>query len=156
MKSVVFAVEKFDDCYQEATALLKAHWHEIAMFKDLQILDPDLEKYRAGDRLGQIVVITVRDADSMELVGYHVSILSKMLHYKTVVSSLDDVHYLRPDYRQGTIAVRMIKFAEDEARKRGAHLSIARAKAKSQHGALYTRLGYQLSDEVFLKRLDQE
>jgi hypothetical protein len=153
---VVFALEMFDDVLEEATALLRAHWREIAFYQDLQILDPDFKRYREAEAKGALIIATVRDADTMALVGYHVTIISPMLHYKTVLGAIDDIHYLKPEYRQGWTAVRMIKFAEREAKRRGAHLSIARAKAKSEHGALYTRLGYDLSDEVFLKRLDKD
>jgi len=153
---VMFALEPLEACLEEGMALLRAHWQEIAMFQDLQILDPDFAKYREAEKKNALIIVTVRDAATMALVGYHVTIISPMLHYQTVLGAIDDIHYLKPEYRQGWTAVRLIKFAEREAKRRGAHLSIARAKAKSEHGALYTRLGYELSDEVFLKRLDQE
>jgi len=152
---VVFALERIDQCLEEGVELLRAHWQEIAMFQDLQILDPDFEKYNEAEKKGALIIATVRDAETMQLVGYHVTFIVTMLHYRGVLGAMDDIHYLKPEYRLGWTAVRLIKFAEREARRRGAHLSIARAKAKSDHGALYKRLGYDLSDEVFLKRLDQ-
>jgi GNAT superfamily N-acetyltransferase len=102
-----------------------------------------------------LIIVNVRDAQTRELVGYHITFLHAALHYKNVVCALDDIHYLQPAYRSGWTAIRLLKFAEQEARKRGAHLSIARAKAKSQHGALFARLGYDLGDEVWFKRLDR-
>jgi GNAT superfamily N-acetyltransferase len=152
---VLFAVEKLDDCLAEGMALLREHWAEIAMYQDLQILDPQYEKYREAEQKNALIICTARDAGDRALIGYHVTFVIPMLHYKTVIGALDDIHYIRPDYRQGWTGVKLIKFAERMARERGAHLSIARAKAKSQHAALYARLGYDLSDEVFLKRLDK-
>ena len=152
---VVFALETLEQCLQQGMAMLHDHWKEIALYQDLQILNPDYEKYYQAEKQNALIIATVRDAASNELVGYHVTFLHQMLHYKNVIAALDDIHYLKPEYRAGWTAVRLIKFAEAEAKRRGAHLSIARAKAKSQHGALYQRLGYDLSDEVFFKRLDR-
>jgi GNAT superfamily N-acetyltransferase len=151
--AVTFAIETLDQSLEEGAALLRDHWHEVALFQDLQILDPDYEIYRDAEKKNALIIATARDAQTKKLIGYHVIFLRRGLHYKGVLQAVDDIYYLEPAYRLGWTAVRLIKFAENEARRRGAQLSIARAKAKSQHGALFKRMGYELSDEVFLKRL---
>lgn len=150
--SVVFAVEPLANVYDEASTLTPLHWDEIAPYKDLLFLNPDMELYRASEKAGRLLVITARAG--AELVGYLLLQVHRHPHYKHVLCATEDMKYLRPEYRRGMTGARLIRFAEAEAKKRGCRLMTQRSKAKSGHGALYRRLGYELMDETYTKRLD--
>jgi GNAT superfamily N-acetyltransferase len=150
--TVHFNVEPLDvDLYQEIMLLLPRHWDEVAPYKDMMWLNPDLDVYLKLQALGKLIVCTAR-ADGA-LVGYFVVMMSPHLHYKHILVATEDIHYLLPEYRHGWTGVRLMKFSEKMADAAGCRLITGRAKAKSEHGALYKRLGYDLMDEVYTKRL---
>jgi hypothetical protein len=148
-----FAVEDFDVVFPQAQNLLQAHYQEIAPFQDLLELKPDLENYRAMQKAGRLVCVTARQ-DGV-LIGYFAFFVHRHLHYIDTIVANEDVKFIHPAHR-GTAGIRMIKFAEIVARERGAKIFIQRSKAKSEHGALYEKLGYAVLDEVYAKRLDTD
>lgn len=150
--TVSFAVEPLAEVYPEAAALTGLHWLEIAPYQDLLFVNPDMELYLATEKAGRLLVITARAG--AELVGYLLLQVHRHPHYKHVLCATEDMKYLRPDYRRGMTGARLIRFAESQAKERGCRMITQRSKAKSGHGALYRRLGYELMDETYTKRLD--
>ena len=151
--TIAFAREKLDDAYRDAHRLTEMHYDEIAPYPDLFKLKPDLEAYRNMEKAGALVIITARN-DGI-LVGYFLMIVRAHPHYCDVVVALEDMKFVHPNYR-GITGLRMIKYAEEVARELGCKVIVQRSKAKSEHGAMYRRLGYDLLDEVYMKRLDRE
>jgi hypothetical protein len=149
---VRFQVEKFSDVYEEALSLQALHWREIAPYQDLTRINPDLRLYKTLEASGKLQVATARAG--AELVGYFVNMVHPHPHYQHIITAVEDLHFLHPDHRQGWTGVRLLKFGERIAREAGVKLMVGRAKAASGHGVLYRRLGYDLMDEVFTKRLD--
>jgi GNAT superfamily N-acetyltransferase len=146
-----FAVETFSSVYPDAEALMIMHWREIAPYQDITRINPDLDTYARLEKAGRLLLCTARSAGT--LVGYFLMIVGPHAHYRHVVTATEDLHFVHPDYR-GWTGIKLMKFAERMARAHGATMMVGRAKAKSGHGALYARLGYDLMDEVFTKRLD--
>jgi GNAT superfamily N-acetyltransferase len=151
--TIAFAVEEFAPFLTEAQALFQAHFREIAPYQDLLTINPDVAAYLAMEKAGRLVVVTARD-DGV-LVGYFVMFVHKHLHYSDTIIANEDGKFIHAAHRGGT-GMKLIKYAEQIARSRGAKLMVQRSKAKSEHGALYERMGYSLLDEVYIKRLDEE
>jgi len=152
--TVVFAEEKLADAYRDAIALTELHYAEIAPYPDLFKLNPDLDAYDKMEKAGVLKVITARDDGA--LVGYFLLMMRAHPHYRDVKTAVEDMKFLHPSYRTGYTGVRMIQYAEHVAKAAGCKVILQRSKAKSGHGALYARLGYDLMDEVYSKRLDRE
>ena len=153
---IVFNIEPFEHAYSDAIALTQEHWREIAPYHDLLKVDPDIELYKLMDLKGRLITCTARDYDAGDqLVGYMVLMIGPHPHYRSVICATEDLHFLRADYRKGWTGVRFMRFCEKAAQLKGAQLITGRAKARTQHGALYKRLGYDLMDEVYTKRLDR-
>jgi GNAT superfamily N-acetyltransferase len=151
--TIAFATEKVRDAYRDAKALTQMHFAEIAPYQDLFELNPDLEGYEKMERAGALFTITARD-DSV-LIGYFLMIVRAHPHYKHVKTAVEDMKFVHPHYRGGT-GMKLIRYAENLARDLGCKVILQRSKAKSGHGAMYERLGYELMDEVYSKRLDQD
>lgn len=151
--TVTFAHEKLFPGFDEAQKLLQAHWEEIAPYQDLFKLEPSLEAYQKLEANGALAIVTARDDGT--LVGYFIMFVQRHPHYKSVMVAVEDIKFIAPKYRGGT-GLKMIKFAEALARRLGCKVIFQRSKAKSEHGAMYARLGYDLMDEVYAKRLDRE
>src|SRR5258708_36141011 len=97
--SVTFQREPFWPWLAEAQLLFPRHYDEIGENKDITHgPDLDLVKYKLLDDAGKLHVLTARDGG--KLVGYYVLLVDHNLHYRSVVTVMDDVHYLAPEYRK--------------------------------------------------------
>ncbi len=153
-RPIKYAVELFSKTYAEAEALLRLHYDEIAPYRDLFKLNPDVDTYLKLEAAGVLHIITARN--DAKLIGYVSMIVKEHIHYRDVLMATDDIHFLHKDYRHGFAGIRMLRFAEQEMRKLGVKVMALRAKVASNHGLLFQRLGFEPMDVVYLKRLDQE
>jgi GNAT superfamily N-acetyltransferase len=147
----VFAVESFAAFYADAANLLRLHWDEVAPHKELLTLNPDLDAYDRLEKLGMLCVVTARQAS--ELIGYVLLTMHNHHHYKHVKIATDDIHFLHPLQRKGSLGSRLIAAAEEEMKKRGVQLMAMRTKVASNHGRLFERRGYVAQDLIYTKRL---
>src|SRR5581483_3369806 len=152
---VTFAVEALATAYGEASALLlDEHWQEVALYRDLLTVNPDIELYEGLERAGKLFIVTARARGQM--VGYVMMLIHPHPHYKHVIVATDDIHFLHRDFRKGFTGCRLIDAAETEAARRGAQIIAWRTKVGHDHGALFARRGYTAQDVVYTKRLDGE
>jgi len=105
--SYTYQIEKVTDILHEIKPMLAAHYSEIATSKDLKPLDPDYSKYEALEKLGMVRIMTVRFLGT--LCGYFVSFLMPHMHYMKTYIAMNDLLYVSPDHRGGTVAYRLIK-----------------------------------------------
>lgn len=148
---IIFCIEPFSECYPEAQELLRLHWDEIAPYRDLFTLNPNVELYEAAEKAGGIVIITARQSGA--LIGYIVMMLHKHMHYQHVLVATDDIHFIHPDHRKGRVGLHLIAAAEREMKRRGAGMMTLRTKVDHNHGLLFEHLGYDAQDVVYTKRL---
>ena len=148
---VIFAVEPLAKAYAEAAELTKLHWHEVAPYKEVNQLNPDMKRYQMLEHAGQLVLVTARIEG--HLVGYIMMLLYPHPHYCHVLNAMDDLHFLQKDYRNGFTFMRMIAFAEIEMKNRGVRIMALRTKAEQDHGALFVRLGYKPQDITYTRLL---
>lgn len=146
-----FAVENFSDVYEEAFELLQIHYEEIAPYKHIFKLNPDLGYYRALAQSGNLCIVTARN--SSVLIGYIVMLIKQHIHYKDTLVATDDIHFIHPAYRKGSLGSRLMLAAEKEMLKRHVKIMFLRTKAASNHGVLFERLGYSPIDIVYGKEL---
>ena len=142
-----YKVESFADVIDEIKPLLTAHWLEIARHKDVIALNPDYEKYRLLDEGGMLHVVTVRKED--KLVGYFVTFVAPHLHYKDHIMATNDILYVDPDYRGGTTAFKMFKYAEKTLKDRGVEKIIINMKIAHEFGSLLDHMGYREIEKVY-------
>lgn len=150
-RKVVFAVEPLAKAFAEASELLRMHWHEVAPYKEINRLNPDMDNYLGMENAGRLCLITARS--NGELVGYIMLLIYPHPHYKHVINATDDLHFLHMDYRNGFTFMRMLAFAEQEMANRGVQIMALRTKVDRDHGALFVRLGYKAQDVTYTKRL---
>jgi GNAT superfamily N-acetyltransferase len=146
-----FAVESFIAVYPEAKELLVMHWDEIAPYRELLTINPDLQMYKTLEDAGKLCVVTARQMG--ELIGYVVMMIHAHHHYSHVIVATEDIHFLHPAFRKGSLGLRLIAAAEKEMVRRGARLMMLRTKVSHDHGLLFTRLGYVAQDIVYTKKI---
>ena len=151
---LTFALEKLAPFLPEAISLLRLHYDEVAPYKILFVLNLDVEAYAKMEAMGILHILTAR-IDG-KLVGYISLIVKEHIHYRDTLMATDDVHFVHPDYRKGSLGIKLIRVAEQKMKEMGVKVMALRTKVKSNHGLIFERLGFEPMDVVYLKRLDQE
>lgn len=144
------AVETLAQCWDEGQALLRLHWAEIALHRELIALDPDFASYQDMERRGQLLLVTMRD-DEGTLCGYHVSLVRPHLHYRSSLTAFTDVFYIHPAQRKGAAASKLFKFVEGELERAGVERMYATCKLSLDLKALFTRLRWTEVERVFTR-----
>jgi GNAT superfamily N-acetyltransferase len=139
------------DRIPEAWPLLELHREELATYKHLMILKPDMDKYRAIDAAGNLLGLGLFNED--KIVGYSIFIITNALHYADLKIAQNDILYIHPDYRGTQWGIRLIKASEDAIKERGIKMIMWHGKENTSFSSLMPRLGYLVQDIMFSKEL---
>jgi len=137
--------------YDEAYPLIIEHYKEISNFHDIK-LDPDFEIYKAVEDAGTLRVFTARD-DSGTLIGYAVFIVKSNIHYKSSLQATQDVIFIKKKNR-GT-GMKFISWCDEQLKSEGVQVVYHHVKVKQNFGPALERLGYELIDLIYGRRLDR-
>jgi len=142
---IAYEVEEWADIEAELTPLFASHWAEIAHDQDKIPLDVDYDRYR----MIEPHIVTVRSDG--KLVGYHISIITGHLHYKSTLFAFTDIFYLRPDYRKGMTGVKLFKEVENSLKGIGVVKMFTGTKTKIDIGPILKRQGFSVQEVVYSK-----
>jgi GNAT superfamily N-acetyltransferase len=138
---------------KEMRPLWLLHWQEMALDRGRIQPDADEARYAALDQAGMLHLATARERTG-RLVGYWVSFLLPHLHYKSAgLMAYVDMYWVMPAYRRGGCGAKLLLMVERSLQRRGVVKYYLSTKAHQDHGALFERLGWKLSDRVFTKIL---
>lgn len=152
MELMTVLVEPWADCRDEIMVYWPQHWAEVALDRDRVPLDPDVAAYDEHADLGRLHVVTVRQRG--ELVGYHISLVTPHLHYKSSLCAFVDIYWLRPDCRQGLTGLNLFKEVERSLAARGVKKVYSGTKRHLDAGILFERLGWTETERLFSKVLE--
>ena len=150
---LTYKVERFEQFVKEVIPLWQDHWEEIATHKDKIPLDPDFDRYQQLQDREQLICITVRD--NGKLVGYSFMFVFPHIHYKSTIIGLNDLLYLKPEYRKGFSGVKLIKMSEEQCRLKGAKKVVWHIKTDHNFGKIMERLGYNLFEVNYGKYIGE-
>ena len=139
------------DNIEQAWPLLELHREELATYKHLMILKPDIERYRALESSGNLVGLGLFDGE--KIVGYSVFIITTALHYSDLTIAQNDILYVHPDYRRGKWGVKLIRSSEDVIKKRGIKIIMWHGKENTDFSDIMPKMGYIVQDIIFSKEL---
>jgi GNAT superfamily N-acetyltransferase len=148
---VRFQQEFLYDVKADIQRLLQMHWEEIALNKDHIKLNPDWNAYENLEESGRLKIFTARSGEA--LVGYFVVLVGNNIHYKDHLFAVNDVIYLEPEYRKGMTGFRLIKAAEKWLKDDGVSVLSINTKVHKPFDLLLERLGFNLIERVYSKRL---
>ncbi len=137
--------ELFDEVYP----LLEKHYEEITHYKDIP-LDPNVQAYLKLEEIGTLRVYTVREEG--EIVGYASFLVSRNIHYKTCLQALQDIIYIDPSKRG--FGAKFIIWCDMQLKKEGVQIVYHHIKKKHNFGPLLERMGYELIDLIYGRRLN--
>ncbi|HEX5461882.1 MAG TPA: GNAT family N-acetyltransferase [Steroidobacteraceae bacterium] len=150
-----FALETLDEVRAAGIEqLLERHYQEIAFYKDIP-LEPDWDAYARIEAAGGLRIFTARVAG--ELIGYCAYLISRNPHYKSSQQAKQDVLFVLPKHRHARFGAHLILFSERALRAEGVQVTYQHSKASEDLDmtALLERLGYELVDTIWAKRLDR-
>lgn len=142
---------KVTDKIQEAWGLLELHREELATYKHLMTLKPDIEKYKALENAGNLIGLALYDDD--KIVGYSIFIITSALHYSDLIMAQNDILYVHPDYRKTKWGLALIRASEKAIRERGIRMIMWHGKENTSFSELMPKLGYIVQDILFSKEL---
>lgn len=147
-----FARESVSDVMSEIEPLLRAHYEEVSFYKDIP-LQPDFDRYVQAEKSGALRVFTARV--NTDLVGYAVYFVQPNLHYSSSLQAQQDILYIHPSHRKGGAGIWLIRHADEQLAAEGVQVVIQHVKARADlnFGPLLERLGYELMDHLYTKRL---
>lgn len=139
---------------EEIKPLVLKHYKEIAHYQDIA-LDPDFNAYVELEGKGMIRVFTVRD-DSKVLRGYAIFFVRANLHYRSSIQAIQDILYIDPNHRNAGFGGKFISFCDEELKKESVQAVYHHVKQAHNFGPLLEKIGYQLVDLIYARRLDKE
>lgn len=148
---MVFSEESLSSSLEEAKPLLQKHWEEISYYKDIT-LNPDYDAYSKLESMGCLKVFIARDTDH-KMAGYAVFMIRNHLHYKQSLMAVQDIVFMDPE-RRG-MGLLFIKWCDNRLRDIGIQVVSHHIKASHNFGPAMEKLGYELQDLIYTKRLDK-
>lgn len=153
MSDVIYAVEPLAECLEEMKPILRQHYEEVAMYKDKIELNPDYTKYLAMSDLGILHVVTARLKG--ELIGYFISVLSPHIHYSDHTYAVNDILFIKEEYRYSGVGVTMFKYAEKQLKELGVSVITIHMKTALPFDALCQGLGYDYAERQYTKYIGE-
>ena len=146
---ITYQQEFLDTCEKDCQELIRLHWEEIALNKELIKLNPDWDAYHTLENSDKLKIFTARVKE--ELVGYFVVITGSNLHYKDHVFAVNDILYLSKEHRKGRTGLKLIKFAEKCLKKDGVSVLSINTKVHKPFDNLMEYMGFNLIERVYSK-----
>lgn len=149
---VVYAQEDGKRILHEGMPLFVQHWREIATHQDIE-LAPDTALYETAADQGTLKVFTARSDG--QLIGYAVYFANPHPHYRHSLQAMQDILFVRKEFRRGTVGARLIRYCDQALAMMGVQVVYQHVKAAHNFGPLLERDGYQLVEHIYSKRLDR-
>jgi hypothetical protein len=145
---VIFAREQYSaSLVAEMRPLWETHYAETHDDK-YGPLDPDMSFYEKAQ--GILRIFTAR-RDGV-LVGYQVYFVMNDPHSRASVQAVQDILFVHPSAR-GTDGYRFMKWCVAELEREGVDVIHQRIPARHDFGHILERMGFELSDLTYAKRV---
>lgn len=144
---ITFQQEAPSPFADEAVELFKKHYEEVAERQDVIELDPNIERYNQLYNAKTLEIHTARDDG--KLIGYSLWVVVNHLHYKKSITASSDVIYISPEYRQGMLGYKFIKWTTEEIKKRNPQRILFHMKPFLDYGKIVERLGGHYFEKTY-------
>lgn len=141
--SLVYAVESIA-ALLAAKDLQEAHWLEVGQAMPHKLAT---QRYLAMQNCGGLATITARCDGA--LVGYAVFFVQGHWHYADYLIAQNDLIFLMPEHRAGRNVTRLLDFAEDHLRAKGATKVYYHVKRSNDWGNLLEARGAAAEEAIY-------
>ena len=149
--SITFARETYGSIIEDLIPILKEHWEEIAVYKDVP-LDPEYDIYITLEAQNILAVYTIRQ--DAKLIGYSVYFIRRHGHYRGSLWAFNDIIFIRKAFRNAGTGSAFLGYIESDLRQQG--VQVVSHSAKIEHPELARLLesrGHEKVETVYWKRL---
>jgi hypothetical protein len=146
-------IKDIDSIKDKIQVLIKRHYAELTLDKDVMKLAPDWDRYNQLNTDGKLSIVCAYDGD--KIVGYSVFFLNEHIHYKNNIIANNDVLFLAPEYRLGMTGIKLIKYSEMILQQLGVSKVIWHVKMAKDFRKLLHRMGYQDEDIIVGRALKE-
>jgi hypothetical protein len=143
---ITFNIEPVLDCKEEMLSLLDEHYEELTLNKHVVKLNPNWSEYDRREKAGKFVYLTARDGDT--LIGYSAWFVDYHIHYADLKVAMNDVIFLKKEYRQGMTGIKLIKYSEKVVRELGVNKVAWHIKESNDFRPILQRMGYAEEDII--------
>jgi len=140
----------FFKVFPELEAIFPEHYEELSVMKKYP-LELNYDKWNAYKNANMIRCITCRKDE--ELIGYIVFFVFQHLYHKSCKTAIEDIYFLKKQYRKGRTGIKMFQYAEQVLKDSGVNFVVLHTKVKSDNSKLFEYLGYEYTDKAFSKML---
>jgi len=147
-----FGEESFEKAWGAALPFITAHHEEVSLYTSFK-LDPDVEKYRLLSDMGIYKAFTMRTSAKSELVGYAGFFMSPMLHFKNNNQAVNDLIYVRPEYRKQGHGKAFIDYINKALKELGADIVYYNIPARMDWSKMLKERGFAINDFVYSRRI---
>lgn len=142
---IKFSIEPVLDCKDEMIALLDDHYNELTLNKDKVKLNPNWPEYDRREKANKFTLLTARDESGI-LIGYSAWFIDYHIHYADLKVAMNDVIYLKKEYRVGMTGIKLIKYSEERMKELGVHKIAWHIKHSNDFRPILHRMGYADED----------
>lgn len=132
----------------EARDIVAANWAETGF--DMPF-EPSVEFYEQAEAINAWFGLAAFDEG--KLIGYSSAWLYRHPFNLSVVVGSSEALYIKPAYRHGTAAGRLIRATEQEAKKLGASRFMWHTRAGTPFADMLKRRGYEELDVIVMKEI---
>ena len=146
---IKYAIEQLSENIEQLEELSKLHYKESCPYPDIP-LNVDWKRFIRLEEIRVLKFFTFRKDDL--LIGYSIFTVSSSMEYSnSIQASLSNI-FLHPDHRGR--GGRFITWCDEQLRDMGVQVVYHHVKAKNDYGLLLKRLGYEIMNIEYAKRLD--
>lgn len=146
---ITFAIEPVRSVWDEMSRDWIENWGQEYIDKG-EPPNLKLELYENYEKAGMYFQYIARDEG--KIAGYSGIYLSPSMHSQKLIAT-EDIIFLKPQYRGGTLAKRFLKYVENDMKSRGAVSMSFTMKPNSSGSRLIEHCGYKIEMVVLEKRL---
>jgi L-amino acid N-acyltransferase YncA len=149
---IALQVESVAQCWDELEPLASSHWASTKSYRRHEPFNPDKARYLQFNEMGYFHLITARDAG--KLIGYFGLYITTSMHSQLRMAT-EDTFFIHPDYRQGRLALRVLKYIENYCQLLGVHELLFSCEIENKSGitGLLDRLGFHETIRQYSKHL---
>jgi hypothetical protein len=144
---ITFQTEPSQPFTEEAMVLFEQHYHEIAERTDVIKLDPNFDQYKLLEKKDAIEIHTMRDDG--KLVGYSLWFIVNHIHYKNSLTVNSDILYISPEYRQGMMGIKFIKWSTEKIKERNPQRIMFHVKNSVDYSPILQRMGAKHFESIY-------
>ena len=151
MKMTTYTDDKLSKHLDEMKVIVKLHYKESRPYEDIP-LEVNWKMLIKLNDMGVLKFYTMKEPLG-KLIGYATFMLHNPMEYSSSLQASMTNIFLHPNHRGN--GGEFISWCDEQLKKQGVQVVYHHVKAKNDYGVLLKRLGYDIMNLEYSKRLDK-